>query len=301
MTYHKPVLLNDCIELLQLRPGGTYVDVTFGGGGHSQAILEQLKDGKLLAFDQDPDSEDHIPQDARFTLIRSNFRYLKKMLRLHGVQEIDGLLGDFGVSSHQFDAAERGFSIRSDAPLDMRMNPEKDLSALQVVNDYGQEELERVLEQYGELTRPSNIAKAIIKHRPIKTTGALVSALAPLTPGKKSKQFLARVFQAIRIEVNEEIKVLEDLLKQSVEVIRPGGRLVCLSYHSLEDRPVKNFMKFGNPEGAVQKDFYGKLLRPFEPITRKPIVPSAQEIQLNPRARSAKLRAAERVTDGKEN
>lgn len=298
MTYHKPVLLEECIELLQLQKNGTYVDVTFGGGGHSRAILQELEEGKLLAFDQDPDTEGNLPEDPRFTLIRANFRHLKKMLRMHGVREIDGLLADFGVSSHQFDVAERGFSIRSDAPLDMRMNPEKELSALQVVNDYSQAQLEEILEQFGELTRPANIAKAIINKRPIKSTGELVQALSPLTPGKKSKQFLARVFQAIRIEVNEEIKVIEELLAQSAEVIKPGGRLVCLSYHSLEDRPVKNFMKSGRLDGEPEKDFYGKLIRPFAPVTRKPLVASEAEIQLNPRARSAKLRAAEKLEDG---
>lgn len=294
MDYHKPVLLHESIELMALKPNGVYVDLTFGGGGHSREILNQLEGGKLFGFDQDPDAVANIPADDRFQLIESNFRHLKKMLRLHGVRKVDGILGDFGISSHQIDAAERGFSLRFDAELDMRMNPSKSLSAKTVCNGYSEKGLIEVLQKYGELNRPHLISRAIIEARPVESTLDLVQAVERFAPRNKHGQFLAQVFQAIRIEVNEELKVIEEMLEQSIEILKPGGRLVCISYHSLEDRLVKNFFRSGNFEGRPEKDFYGNLIRPLEPINRKPIAPSDTEINLNPRARSAKLRAAER-------
>jgi 16S rRNA (cytosine1402-N4)-methyltransferase len=295
MSYHKPVLLHQCVSQLQLQANGTYVDATFGGGGHSRLILEQLEGGKLFGFDHDPDARANALPDDRFTLIPANFRYLKKMLRLHGINQIDGLLADFGVSSHQLDAPEKGFSLRFEAELDMRMNPEKELSAQTVVNDYSAAQLAKVLKDYGEFKRPQHLANQIIAERPISTTQALKAALEKVAPRQKVHQFWARLFQAIRIEVNEEITVIKELLEQATQVLQPGGRMVCLSYHSLEDRPVKNFFKYGNFEGEPQKDFYGNLIRPLEPVNRKPIEASAEEVAQNPRARSGKLRVAQKL------
>lgn len=290
MDYHKPVLRDECLAGLALKEGGVYVDLTFGGGGHSRAILEALPGGRLIAFDQDPDAQANALSDPRFTLVQANFRFLKKMLRLHGLRQVDGILADFGVSSHQIDEGPRGFSLRHDAPLDMRMNPAKPLSAADVANRYAPEALYQILKNYGEVRRVKASLDAIIAARPLRSTFDLIAALEPVAPAAKRKQFLAQVFQALRIEVNEELKVIEEMLPQTAEVLAPGGRLVCLSYHSLEDRLVKNFLRSGNVQGQQEKDFFGRLLRPFEPLNRKPILPSEAELAANPRARSAKLR-----------
>lgn len=295
MEYHKPVLLHQCIDLLQIREDGTYVDVTFGGGGHSREILKHLTTGRLFGFDQDPDAEANTPDSKNFTLVKSNFRHLKKMLRLHGVKQIDGLLADFGISSHQIDEPQRGFSLRFEGPLDMRMNTDKTLTAAQVLNEYPEEEIFRILKSYGEINRPRPLVQAIIDARPLRTTSDLKKALERFAPPQKHGQFWAKIFQAIRIEVNEELEVIHELLQQATEILKPGGRIVCMSYHSLEDRPVKNFFRYGNVEGEPVKDFYGNLIHPLKPITRKPIVPDENEISENPRARSAKLRAAEKI------
>lgn len=292
MDYHKPVLLHESVDLLAIRKDGIYVDLTFGGGGHSREILKRLEGGQLFGFDQDPDAVENKPEDDRLTLIESNFRHLQKMLRLHGVRKVDGILGDFGISSHQIDAAERGFSLRFDADLDMRMNPQKALSAKTVCNDYSEKSLIEILNKYGEVKRAHLVARGIIQARPLSSTFDLVAAVEKFAPRNKHGQFLAQVFQAIRIEVNEELKVIEEMLIQAKELLKSEGRLVCISYHSLEDRLVKNFFRTGNFEGKPEKDFYGNLIRPLEPVTRKPIVPDDQEINANPRARSAKLRAA---------
>ncbi len=298
MGYHDPVMLRECLEHLQIKPDGIYVDVTFGGGGHSREIIKQLTTGHLYGFDQDGDAQNNALDSENFTLIASNFRHLKKNLRLRGVKQIDGLLGDFGVSSHQIDVPDRGFSARFDGPLDMRMNQEKELSAHTVVNSYSEEQLSEILKNYGELNRPKVLAAAIIAARPVATTTDLKKALQNLAPPpQKQGQFWAKIFQAIRIEVNQEIEVIHELLEQATEILKPEGRLVCMSYHSLEDRPVKNFFRYGNIEGEPNKDFYGNLLRPLEPITRKPITATAEEIKLNPRARSAKLRVAQKLTE----
>lgn len=282
---------------MDIKEDGIYVDVTFGGGGHSREILKHLTTGHLYAFDQDPDAQANVPDSNNFTLIPSNFRHLKKSLRLYGVKEIDGLLGDFGISSHQIDEPERGFSLRFDGPLDMRMNPSKELSAHQVVNQYSEEELFNILKNYGEINRPKPLVNAIVNNRPINTTTELKKALEKFAPPQKHGQFWAKIFQAIRIEVNEEIVVIHELLEQATEILKTDRRLVCMSYHSLEDRPVKNFFRYGNIEGKPMKDFFGNLLSPLEPITRKPITASDAEISENPRARSAKLRAAKKKED----
>lgn len=295
MNYHNPVLLKESIDLMSIKANGTYVDVTFGGGGHSREILSRLnEEGRLFAFDQDPDAKDNVPDDPRFTLISSNFRYLQKMLRMHGVTSVDGILGDFGISSHQIDEGERGFSLRFDAPLDMRMNRNKGRSAAEVINNSDEEELIRILKVYGEVQRPHLAARAILKNTPLSSTFELKASIEHLAQGKKAGQYIAQIFQAIRIEVNEELKVIEELLSQAPQVLAPSGRLVCISYHSLEDRLVKNYFRGGHFDGSLDKDFYGNLLRPLEPLTRKPIIPSDQEISMNPRARSAKMRAAEK-------
>lgn len=294
MDYHKPVLLQESVDLMAIKPEGTYVDLTFGGGGHSQEILNRLgPNGKLFGFDQDPDAKDNLLEDPRFTLIESNFRHLKRMLRFQGARKVDGILGDFGISSHQVDEGSRGFSLRYDAPLDMRMNPEKAFSAKDVLNRYSESQLKDLFSRYGEIRAALPLSRAIIQARPLENTFDLVAVAEKFAPYNKHGQFLAQVFQAVRIEVNEELKVIEEMLEQAPEVLNPGGRLVCISYHSLEDRLVKNFFRSGNFDGKAEKDFYGNLIRPLEPITRKPIAPEANEINENPRARSAKLRAAE--------
>jgi len=297
MEYHNPVLLNECIEGLNIKPTGIYVDVTFGGGGHSKLILKNLKGGKLFAFDQDANAHKNVLPENGFKLINANFRHLKNFLRMEGVRKIDGLLADLGVSSYQFDVAERGFSIRFDAELDMRMNANSSLSAKKVVNEYTQQDLANVLYKYGELRNSRAIARVIVeasKQEAIITTNQLINVVVHMVPEKKRNQFLARIFQAIRIEVNDEMKALEEMLLDAVDILNEGGRLVVLSYHSLEDRMVKNLMKKGNLEGELEKDFFGNPIKDLTEITRKVMVPSKQQIEENTRARSAKLRIAEK-------
>lgn len=297
MDYHKPVLLHESVDLMSIRENGCYVDLTFGGGGHSREILNRLgPEGKLFGFDQDPDARQNILDDKRFTLIESNFRHLKRMLRFQGIGKVDGILGDFGISSHQVDEGSRGFSLRYDAPLDMRMNTEKPFSAKEVLNRYSENQLKDLFWRYGEIRAALPLSRAILKARPLETTFDLVAVAEKFAPRNKHGQFIAQVFQAIRIEVNEELKVIEEMLEQCPDSLKPGGRIVCISYHSLEDRLVKNFFRSGNFDGKAEKDFYGNLIRPLEPVTRKPIAPEATEINENPRARSAKLRAAELLT-----
>ena len=294
--YHTPVLLEESVGLLDLQPGGTYADLTFGGGGHSRRILQALGPaGRLYAFDQDRDTRANCPDDPRFHYVESNFRFLRGALRYRGVTAVDGILADLGVSSHHFDERERGFSFRGEAPLDMRMNQRGSLTAADIVNRYEAERLTRILGDWGELETPWKIAACIIRAReaePILTTAQLVAAVAPCTPRRDESKFLTRLFQALRIEVNGEMEALGMALEQSLKVLRPGGRLVVISYHSLEDRMVKNFLRSGNLAGRIEKDFYGQVHTPFEVLTRKALTPSAKELERNPRSRSAKLRAA---------
>ena len=297
--YHVPVLLPQAIEGLRIRPDGTYVDLTYGGGGHSRAMLAQLgEQGRLLAFDQDSDVEGHLPDDPRFTFVRSNFRYLHNFLRYHGVEQVDGILADLGVSSHHLDEGSRGFSFRQDAELDMRMNRRASLSATDVVNSYDEEQLADIFHLYGELKNSRQLAQAIVKARQymrITRTGDLMAVLVPKLPRDREKKDLARAFQAIRIEVNQELEALKEMLRASVNAVRPGGRLVVITYHSLEDRMVKNLLKAGNVRGKAVKDFYGNLLLPFRQVNAKVITPSDEEVEANPRSRSAKLRIGERL------
>lgn len=296
--YHIPVLLNESIEGLNIKPDGVYVDVTFGGGGHSRRIMESLgKEGRLYAFDQDEDAAKNIIDDDRFTFIQENFRYMKNFVQLYCGGKVDGILADLGVSSYQFDTAEKGFSIRYNGRLDMRMDKNASVDAASVVNTYDVGSLARLFSRYGELKNSMNIANAIVMHREmnrIETTDELKEAVARLLPKGSENKVLAQIFQALRIEVNEEMKVLEIFLKQCADVLKPGGRLVVLSYHSLEDRLVKNFMKTGNADGILEKDFFGNQLTPYKLVNSKPIVPDDEEILHNNRARSAKLRIAER-------
>ncbi|GMN05823.1 16S rRNA (cytosine(1402)-N(4))-methyltransferase RsmH [Croceitalea sp. MTPC5] len=297
-VYHVPVLLKESIDGLQIKKDGVYVDVTFGGGGHSKEILKRLgPEGKLFAFDQDEDALANAIDDPRFTLINENFRFLRQFLKFYGILEVDGILADFGVSSHQFDMAERGFSIRFDADLDMRMRKSERLSAYQVVNAYSQEDLAKVLFEYGELRNANAIAKALIDSRadkPIKTTHDLKTVLQRFLPKMKENKILAQIYQAIRIEVNQEIAVLKAFLEQVPEILKVGGRLSVISYHSLEDRLVKRFVRAGSFENEPEKDFYGNINVPLK-RKDKMITPSANEIKQNNRARSAKLRIAERI------
>lgn len=297
-TYHVPVMLQPCLDGLNIRPDGTYIDVTFGGGGHSREIFKQLSPaGKLIVFDQDPDALANAWEAPNFHFIAANFSFLKNHLRMMKIDKVDGILADLGVSSHQFDAGNRGFSIRTNDPLDMRMNQKGEFSAFNVVNEYEEEDLIKILRKYGELTSPGKIAGTICRGRQksaIQTTGELMDVLFPIAPKFKDHKFFAQVFQALRIEVNNEMDVLEKFLIQCPDVLVPGGRLVVMSYHSLEDRLVKNFMKRGHLDGSIEKDFFGNVLKPLTEITRKPIVPTEEEISLNSRARSAKLRIAER-------
>lgn len=299
MTYHLPVMLNECIEGLNLRPDGTYVDATFGGGGHSRAIMERLgPEGRLIGFDQDEDALANALEVPNFLLIHENFRYLKNYLRLHGVRRIDGLLADLGVSSHQFDVADRGFSTRFDGELDLRMDRRQELTAKELVNTADEQELTRLLRLYGELPNAYQMAKAICKARvekTIETTFDLREAVGRQLPRGMENKYLAMLFQALRIEVNGELDALQALLQQAVEILNPGGRLVVMSYHSLEDRLVKNFFKTGNFEGKLEKDFYGNPIVPLKLVTRKPITAGEEELQRNNRSRSAKLRVAERI------
>ena len=292
-------MLNECIEGLNLRPDGTYVDVTYGGGGHSRAIMQQLgAEGRLLAFDQDADALANAIDDSRFTLIHENFRYLKNYLRLYGVRKVDGILADLGVSSHQFDVAERGFSTRFDGNLDLRMDQRQETTARDIVNNASEKELNQLLRLYGELPNAYQMAKAIVAARAekaIETTFDLREAVGRHLPRGMENKYLAMLFQALRIEVNGELDALRAMLQQAVEVLNPGGRLVVMSYHSLEDRLVKNFFKTGNFEGVLEKDFYGNPIVPLKVVTRKAVTASEEELQRNNRARSAKLRVAERV------
>lgn len=296
--YHIPVLLQQSIDGLNIKPNGIYVDATFGGGGHSRAIIEHLVDGHLYAFDQDKDAEANSIQDQRFTLINQNFRYLKNFLRIHQIEKVDGILADLGVSSHQFDEAKRGFSTRYSGPLDMRMTQFQPKTAGEVVNEYSEDELYHVFRNYGEIKNSRCVAKVITAEREVEavtTTDKLASIVEKCFPASKRNKFLAMIFQALRIEVNDEIGALNDLLNQSADLIKKGGRLVVISYHSLEDRPVKNFIRSGNIEGKLEKDFYGNPQTLFKPVNTRPLTPSEEEINTNPRARSAKLRIAERT------
>ena len=298
MEYHSPVLRQLSVDYLVTNPDGVYVDVTYGGGGHSRTIMDKLKDGRLVAFDQDADAQSQLIEDERFTFVASNFKNLGRFLKYHQAYPVDGILADLGVSSHQFDTPERGFSYREDGVLDMRMNAQSGKSAQDIVNQYDEKALSDIFYRYGELSDGRALARRIVKAReeqPILTTGQLVEALRPsLLRGKENKS-LSKIFQAIRIEVNQEMAVLESFLTQTVDALKEGGRLVIISYHSLEDRMVKNFMRSGNLEGEVEKDFYGNPQTPFKLITRKAIVPDTEEINTNPRARSAKLRVAEKI------
>ncbi len=298
-NYHTPVLLEEAIELLDIKPDGVYADLTFGGGGHSRRILECLgENGRLYSFDQDSDTKANAPDDSRFNYVESNFRFLRGALRLRGVTEVDGILADLGVSSHHFDALPRGFSFRGEAPLDMRMNQRGGETAADVVNNRTEEQLATIFSQYGELETTWKIAACIARARavkPITTTAELVAAVAPCTPKKDESKFLTKLFQALRIEVNGEMEALKMALEQSLKVLKPGGRLVVISYHSLEDRIVKNFIRSGNTEGKIEKDFFGRSTTPLCVITRKAIVPTAEEIEANPRSRSAKMRVAEKL------
>lgn len=299
-SYHTPVLLQACINYLQIDPSGVYVDLTFGGGGHSRAILAALgKHGRLFAFDQDEDVAQNIPDDKRFTLVPENFRYLKKYLRLHGVTAVTGILGDLGVSSHQFDKAGRGFSIRFDAPLDMRMNHKNPVTAKDIVNGYDEKQLARIFREYGELPNARKLVKTIVTARGIKTigtTGQLKEAISSCVPRFESNKYLAQVFQALRIEVNQEMDALRECLKQCVDVLAPGGRLVLISYHSLEDRMAKNVIRTGDPDGEEERDLiYGTTKKIMKVITPKPVSPDEREIQENTRARSARLRTGEKL------
>ena len=299
MTYHQPVMLNECIEQMNLRPDGTYVDATFGGGGHSRAIMERLgPDGRLIGFDQDEDALANALGVPNIILIHENFRYLKNYLRLHGVRHIDGLIADLGVSSHQFDVADRGFSTRLNGDLDLRMDRRQEMTAKDLVNSADEHELTRLLRLYGELPNAYQMAKAICKARgekEIATTFDLREAVSRCLPRGMENKYLAMLFQALRIEVNGELEALQALLQQATEVLNPGGRLVVMSYHSLEDRLVKNFFKTGNFEGKLEKDFYGNPIVPLRLVTRKPITASETELQTNNRSRSAKLRVAEKI------
>ena len=295
--YHNPVLLHESVEGLNINPDGVYVDVTFGGGGHSREILSKLKSGHLFGFDQDQDAAANSFQDERFTFISQNFRYLKNFLMLHGHVKVDGILADLGVSSHQFDVASKGFSTRFDGILDMRMSQLNPVSAAEVVNTWPLEQLTKILTDYGELPNAFKMAQSIVAYRTleeIRTTTALRDAVKKNLPIGKENKFLAQLFQALRIEVNQEMQALEEFLNQTTAVLKPGGRLVVISYHSLEDRMVKNFMKAGKLNGEVEKDFFGNNLSPFKLVSRKAIMPSGEEIAGNNRARSARLRIAER-------
>ncbi len=298
-SYHTPVLLEQAVAELNIKPDGVYADLTFGGGGHSRRILECLgENGRLYSFDQDSDTKANAPNDSRFNYVESNFRFLRGSLRLRGVTEVDGILADLGVSSHHFDALPRGFSFRGEAPLDMRMNQRGGETAADVVNNRTEEQLATIFSQYGELETTWKIAACIARARavkPITTTAELVAAVAPCTPKKDESKFLTKLFQALRIEVNGEMEALKMALEQSLKVLKPGGRLVVISYHSLEDRIVKNFIRSGNTEGKIEKDFFGRSTTPLCVITRKAIVPTAEEIEANPRSRSAKMRVAEKL------
>ena len=298
-TYHIPVMLDECIEALDIKADGIYVDLTMGGGGHTREILNHLgTEGHLYSLDQDPDAVANSPKDDRHTFVASNFRFVRGALRHRGVEGVDGILADLGVSSHHFDAKHRGFSFRGEAPLDMRMNTRGGRTAADIVNTYTNDALSRIFAEYGELETTWKIANCIERARnisPIVTTADLVEAVKPCTPPKDEAKFLTKLFQALRIELNGEMEALKMALEQSLKLLKPGGRLVVISYHSLEDRLVKNFMRSGNFEGKVEQDFFGRITTPFELISRKAIAPSAEEVARNSRSRSAKMRAATKL------
>ena len=297
-VYHIPALLEECMQGLEIKPSGNYVDVTFGGGGHSREILKRLgADGHLYSFDQDEDAQRNIVDDSRFTFVYSNFKYLKNFMHYHGVEGVDGILADLGVSFHHFDDSERGFSFRFDAPLDMRMNKKARFTAADILATYDDRKLAQLFSLYGELRNAHRIAAAIVAKRDkggVKTTGQLLEVVTPFINRKQEKKELAQLFQALRIEVNNEMDSLRSMLRQASEMLNPGGRLVVITYHSLEDRIVKNFIKTGNVEGVVEKDFFGRINAPLRAVNNKVIVPTDEEVERNPRARSAKLRIAEK-------
>lgn len=298
MVYHIPALLHESIEGLNIRPEGTYIDVTFGGGGHSSEILKRLTTGKLIAFDQDEDAARNVPEDKKILFLDQNFRFLKNNLRYNGINSADGLIADLGVSFHQFDEPERGFTFRQDAPLDMRMNKSGKLTAADLLNTTEESDLADILYKYGELTNSRKIAREIVSARsvmPVNTVNDIMAVIGKLAPFRQEHKFYARVFQALRIAVNQEIDSLKEMLLQALEVLNSGGRLVVITYHSLEDRVVKNFMRTGNFEGVGEKDFYGNPVTPFRIITKKGLTPGDEEIANNSRSRSARLRIAEKV------
>ncbi len=300
MSYHKPVMLSECIEALNIKAEGVYVDVTFGGGGHSLKILEHLKEGRLIAFDQDEDAKKQSEniQSRSFTFCQANFKYMKQYLKLNGVHKVHGILADLGISSHQIDSPERGFSTRFDGPLDMRMDKKSDLTAAKLLNEYPEEELHKIFGMYGEVKNARTLARTITQHRATKKferNPELIEVLNTLAPRGREFKYYAQVFQALRIEVNQELEALKDFLLQCGEVMETGGRLVIMSYHSLEDRMVKNYINTGKVFGELEKDFYGNPIRPFKAHNRKPIEASEEEISENNRARSAKLRVAEKI------
>lgn len=300
-VYHVPALLNECMEGLNITPQGCYVDVTFGGGGHSREILKHLgSEGRLFSFDQDADAQGNIIDDERFTFVYSNFRYLKNFMHYHGIEQVDGILADLGVSFHHFDDSERGFSFRFDAPLDMRMNKQARLTAAEILATYSEERLAQIFALYGELRQARRMAAAIVARRAtagVKTTGELLEVVSPFINRKQEKKELAQLFQALRIEVNNEMESLRAMLKQATELLKPNGRLVVITYHSLEDRIVKNFIKTGNVEGTIEKDFFGRISTPLSAVNNKVIVPCDEEVERNPRSRSAKLRIACKVEE----
>jgi 16S rRNA (cytosine1402-N4)-methyltransferase len=298
MYYHVPALLDESVNGLNIKPGGTYVDVTFGGGGHSVEILKRLKTGRVIAFDQDEDAIQNIPDDPRFTFLNQNFRFLKNNLRFLGIESIDGLVADLGVSFHQFDTPERGFTFRQDVQLDMRMNRNGKVTAATLLKTLDEKAIARIMFDYGELINSRKIARELVTARavkPITTVSDIISAIGKLAPPHQENKFYARVFQALRIAVNHEIDYLKEMLEQSLDVLKKDGRLVVITYHSLEDRIVKNFMRTGNFEGEEKKDFYGNLIAPFRAITKKSIIPNEFEVEENKRSRSARLRSAEKI------
>lgn len=298
MSYHKPVLLDKSVDGLNIKPDGYYIDVTYGGGGHSKKILETLKNGKLLAFDKDKDSMRNKAQDERLILINADYAYLKNYAFLHNMQQVDGIIADLGISSHQIDMAERGFSTRMNGPLDMRMDTHNPITAAHIINTYTQTQLKTIFSEFGEITNAAYLANTIVKNREMQAIHDIEELKTCIKSCYKSfeeNKYLAKVFQALRIEVNDELNNLRKMLLQTLDILKSGGRLVVIAYHSLEDRLVKNFMKTGNLEGIINKDFYGNLITPFALITRKPITPDAEEIENNSRARSAKLRIAQKL------
>jgi len=295
--YHVPVLLTESVDGLEIKANGDYVDVTFGGGGHSREIFSRLKTGRLFAFDQDEDAAANVIHDERFYFIRHNFKYIRNFLRYYNVEQVDGILADLGVSSHDFDVAERGFSFRFDGDLDMRMNRDSSQSAADIVNTFTEDQLRTMFREYGEIDNAGRLAKQLVSARnakPVKTIEQFKEAIAPCVPKFQESKYLAKVFQALRIETNKEMDVLHEFLEQSIQLLKPGGRLVVITYHSLEDRMVKNFIKSGDFSGKQEKDFFGNVESPLVAINRKVIVPNEEEIERNPRARSAKLRIAEK-------